>query len=63
MKIHIVVFTEHVTVRAAPEGPDGLIGDFYRELSPGDALWGVDYANLRAMGDGEHDFPPEPEKS
>lgn len=46
-----------IFIQAVAEGP-GLLGDATRLLLPGETFFGLSFAEVKALGDGEHDITP-----
>ncbi len=52
---------DELTIRMRAEGP-GLIGDFRHTLLPGQSFMGYTFAELKALGPGQHSLSPKPGK-
>ncbi len=47
-----------IFIQAMAEGP-GVLGDATRLLLPGELFFGLSFAEVKALGDGEHDITPK----
>jgi hypothetical protein len=57
VKVFFTLLDDSVMVQARAE--DGIrIGDLLHEVKPGECFAGLSYAEIRELGDGEHDLVP-----
>ena len=52
MIIYLTLEKDHILVSARAEG-DGMLGDIFEEVRPGESFWGLSYEDLRNHGSGE----------
>jgi len=58
MKVFLSHVGGNVFIQARPESDDSvaLVGDVSRTLQPGEDFFGNSFADIHALGEGEHDI-------
>ena len=57
MKVFLSHIGGNVFIQARPESDDGaMFGDVSRMLQPGEEFFGNTFADIKALGEGEHDI-------
>lgn len=52
MKVYLTVEKNRVLIAARAEG-EGMLGDLFEEVRPGESFWGFSYEDLKKHGSGE----------
>lgn len=60
MKWCLLHYEGNVIAEARAEG-GGMLGDFVETIKPGDTFLGHSFADIKALGEGEHDIEEKAE--